>query len=497
MRGQKISFYLFFLLIFQTFSSSSQTLQQQTGNPIDACNNVAIEIFINPPVNTTYTGSLFYGNGQFIASISSSYFNVTFPVAGNDGTGHYNIYAIETYSDGSRQQTNTLSVVVAPIALNPISGVANLNCTSPATFSSSFVSTEFVPSASQISSYSWTLPNSSWVINSGNTGGGSNTPTITVTPDAAGTGNMQITAQLTCGYTLTSPILAVTRATPAPTFATTPSPVCNNSTNTFTINPVCGATSYIWTISGSSAATFQANGTQTLTTASTSAAISTGSVNTSDLTVSVQSAFPNGSTSSAATDNFVTGASPAPTIPKIINGETLVGPGPFTYSMATFTSQPITGYKWIVAPEASISGQTTGTVTFTTPKLNSGQSGDVYVTAEYETACGGWSSSPTYYFVDEGSGTGGLPPPPGGLSVQPRAGMSQLAIITNNEDKAKVNTIKAANVYNIMGQLIKKVEFGGANNMEYLDIHDLPSGIYIVQVMTAKGSMTQKIIITR
>jgi hypothetical protein len=86
--------------------------------------------------------------------------------------------------------------------------------------------------------------------------------------------------------------------------------------------------------------------------------------------------------------------------------------------------------------------------------------------------------------------------------------MSQMAIIANNQEKGAVNgestpytlkdaiyTIKAVNVYNTAGQLMKKASFGGANTTEYLDIHNLPNGIYFVQIMTSNGSMTKKFVV--
>jgi hypothetical protein len=335
-------------------------------------------------------------------------------------------------------------------------------------------------------------------------GSANENPTVTVTPDASSAGNVMVTTTLNCGYTFSSQVLPVPRPTEPPTFGASPGTICNNSTNTFTINPACGATSYVWTISGNASATFQANGTQSLTTTSTSAAISTGTIGNSGFTLSVEAVYPGGVTSTPVTENVV-GGTTAPSI-EMVSGEMITGPGPFTFTMlALVPSEPILAYNWLIDPIKTISGQNTKTVTITVPTLSSGQTGDVYLTAEYETTCSGWVSSSQYYFVDQGSGRSGLPPPTEAITLQPMAGMSQLAINSNsnaaNSDntsyalKSVIYTIKAANVYNTTGQLMKKASFGGANTLEYLDIHDLPNGIYFVQVMTSNGSATKKFVV--
>jgi len=411
------------------------------------------------------------------------------------------VYCVAVYSNGSQTTTgtsNNYQVNVKGIFLNSITGPAAiaLGCPSPVTFTTSLASSQFVytpPSGSY--TVSWELP-STWGFSGPNTG-----LSIAAVPDASSGGNVEaILALNSCPFQTTMSD-AVTRNAPAPTFGTNPTPVCNNSVNTFSINPSCGATSYNYTLSGNTGATFQANGTQSLSTTATSVAISAGTVNSTGVTLSAEAVYPGGVTSTVATDNIVTGT-PGPIVTKIVDGEKLTGSGPFTYSMTTTISEPITAYKWIVSPTATISGQTTGTVTFTTPSLNAGQSGDVYITAEYETACGGWVTSPTYYFVDEGSGKGGL-------TLQPIAGMSQIGIISSGLENTSVSdnnpyalksptyTIKAINVYNTAGQLMKKASFGGTNTTEYLDIHDLQNGIYFVQVVTSNGSTTKKFVVMR
>ena len=500
-------------LSFSSAYASGETIaeaQGLPGGPFNPCGGgfgFQLTSFTPPPGASLSKIMWYYGNGHLVGTTTDVTTVQFYSVRENDGNWTFNCYAIVYYSNGSTAQSNTIGIGINLIALNAISqsGPAVLNCPSPVTFSTSFVGgLTYTPTPADVTSYTWSFPSSGWTIASSSGGSNGLTPTVTVTPDASSAGNVMVTTTLNCGYAFTSPVLAITRPTQPPTFGANPTPVCNNSANTFTINPSCGATSYIWTLSGNAGATFQASGTQSLTTTATSAVVSTGSVNSSGATLSVEAVYPGGVTSSAATDNIVTGT-PAPTVPRIIDGEMLTGSGPFSFSMITLTSQPVTGYNWIVAPEATISGKTTSTVSFTTPKLNSGQSGDVYITAEYETACGGWVSSQQYYFLDQGSGVSGLPPPPRALTLQPRAGMSQLAIITNNQEDAAVNgdstayalksvlyTIKAVNVYNTTGQLMKKASFGGANTTEYLDIHDLPNGIYFVRVMTSKGSMTEK-----
>ena len=470
-RGRQIFFPLFILLILYVLPGSAQSIQQMTGNPINPCGNVEFEIFISPPTNYTYTSAEFFGNGISLGTFpNNGTLDASVAVASNDGTGHFNVHAILTYNNGSQQMqqtTNTVAVTIAPIALNPISGSANLNCTSPATFSSSFVATEFVPAASQIASYAWTLPNSNWVINSGNTGGGSTTPTITVTPDASGTGNMQITTVLTCGYTFTSPVLAVTRATPPPTFqSSNPNAVCNSATSTFAVNAPCGATSYIWSLSGNSNVTFQLSGTQSLTTTSSSAAVSGGTVGSSGVTLAVQAVWPGGVASSTTSVSLATGVPATPT--SMTPAHENVAPN----QTVAFICVP--SNNWSVGEGTILNGQGTDAITV---KVANVSSGTLSVVANGINSCGAGGKLVSSYPIVSGGG--------GFLSYDSQADSASSA----NEGFRTLSSVTSPIVYpnpapNSFNVLIPQTDF----TKTYIRIFDI--GGHLIQSVVPVGQAT-------
>jgi hypothetical protein len=489
-----------FSLILQVSSGSAQSIQQLTGNPINPCDQVLFNIYISPPTNYTYTSATFYGNGVAIGTFpNNGTLNATVSVAGNDGTGHYNVYAVLTYNDGAlqtQQTTNTVAVQIAAMALNPISGAANLNCTSAATFSSSFVSTEFVPAASQVASYAWTLPNSNWVINSGNMSGGSTTPTITVTPDATGTGNMQITAKLTCGYTFTSPVLAVTRATPPPTFSSSnPNAVCNDATSTFAINAPCGSTSYNWTISGNSNVTFQANGTQSLTTTTPSAAVSGGTVGSSGVTLAVQAVWPGGATSGTTSESLATGVPATPTY--MTPAHENVAPN----QTVSFICVP--SNHWSVGEGTILTGQGTDAITV---KIANVSSGTLSVVANGINSCGAGGNLVSSYPIVSGGGGGFLSyNSQGDLTSSANEGFRTLSSVTS----PTVYPNPAINSFNVLLPLtdftktyIKIYDMGGhllqavfpVGQATLIDASHWAKGTYVVMIFDGKQLTTRKFI---
>jgi hypothetical protein len=90
-----------------------------------------------------------------------------------------------------------------------------------------------------INSYSWTLPNS-WT-------GNSNTSTIAINSGSAG-GNVSLIMTGACGSYSSAPLtVAVYNTSPQISAITGSSVVCAGSSSVYTINPVPGATSYLWT----------------------------------------------------------------------------------------------------------------------------------------------------------------------------------------------------------------------------------------------------------
>lgn len=503
--GTSLAFFLFiiFQLSFSLARASDEIIEVETNNGLSM--NGADLGGVNPcsgprfvlnafviPAGYSFQKAIWFGNGAQITTSFSSSAVVPVTVASENSGDVFTVFAEVFYVSGSStiaSFSNSISLGVNSMLLNSINASPddNLGCTSPLTYSTSPASSSlggvYVPPSGTYA-ITWALP-ANWTFSGASTGNA-----ITAIPDATDAGDVVATLTLPgCGFVGPHTTQVVTRPTPAPTFGSNPTDLCDNSSYTYAINAPCGATSYVWTLSGNTGATFQATGSQSFSTTSTSAVISTATVGNSSVNLSVAAVYPGGVTGTAVSANTATGVG-APTVLRLINGEQLVGPGPFTFSMAALTSQTVTSYNWSVSPHATISGQNTQTVTFTTPHLNSGQSGEVSILVQYGTTCSGLSPTNAYDFIDEGSGMSGLPPLKGSITLQPHAGMSQLAILSDADENS--SPIKAVNVFTTTGQLMKKAGFGGANTTEYLDIHDLPNGIYVVQVITAKGATTQK-----
>ncbi|MFN4235489.1 MAG: hypothetical protein ACK4IK_11870, partial [Bacteroidia bacterium] len=124
--------------------------------------------------------------------------------------------------------------ITAPAQPAPITGSTSVCAGQNLTYSISAVS--------GATSYNWTVP-AGWTINSGQ-----GTTSINVTAGSS-TGNICVTASNACG-TSPSRCLAVTIGSPpaTPGAISGNNPACPNSSNTYSISAISGATSYTWTV---------------------------------------------------------------------------------------------------------------------------------------------------------------------------------------------------------------------------------------------------------
>jgi hypothetical protein len=368
-----------------------------------------------------------------------------------------------------------------------------------------------------VSGYQWSSP-SGWLDASGAavTSTVTTTPSLTLTPvpstaPSSVTVTLMVNGAAVTGDTYTETVLY--SATPPSTTISGTTQICGPGPFTFA---VAGLTS------GSSASTFTVtpinfNGSITQSTSGNTLTITNpGGSAYGTLQISASTVTPCGTSVTPIQPVLV--GQPPPSIRNFINGEMLVGPGPFTFNMLALSSDPIIGWAWTASPHVTISGQNTGTVTFTTPHLNSGQSGSVSLTLQYETAACGWSATGFYSFIDQGSGVSGFPPPfvrtgVAANEVDIVAGVETVTDATSDGETTTTTTatvpglpvaapgavgqytIKAVNVYNTVGQLKKKVVFGGNNPVEHLVLNDQPSGIYFLQILTSKGMVTLKYLV--
>jgi hypothetical protein len=441
----------------------------------------------------------YYGNGVLVAPYTYAGTTVeSISMNANDGGGEYNVYAIVYYTNGTSEQTATYQQALHGIGLSAPTGSADLNCTSPVTFSSGFETALYVPTPADVVSYAWSFPSSGWMFISGNTSGNSLTPTVTVTPDASSAGNVAVTATLYCGYTFTSLVLPLTRPTVPPTFGSNPTAICNDATNTFTINAPCGPTSYNWTLSGNAGATFQ-NGTQNLTTTTTSAVITSGSVGNSNVTLSVESVYPGGVTSSAAAVNIATGILPAPT--QIVPASMIEKVAP--NSLPDFIS---TGANYWTATNGTVTdGEGSDDIIIKVANISSGY---LYVYAYAKDACGTSSPLTAEYQIESNVGTpfaynSGIfsdstaaitsanalvSPLPSGPSLYPNPSTNSFQVLIPPTDFTKTYV----KIYDLSGHSMQTIIPGGQSTL--VDASHWAKGTYMVSIFDGQKLTTQKFV---
>jgi hypothetical protein len=191
----------------------------------------------------------------------------------------------------------------------------------------------------------------------------------------ANSGNISVTANNTCGSSAAQ-TLSVTVYNTVPSKPDSISGnafVCPGSTQTYSVAPVSGATSYSWTLPGGW------SGTSTTNTITTTVGNSGGLI----------SVLANGVCGKSPAQYLFVTVNPVPAQPGSISGDTTVCVG----SVQTYSVAPVTGatsYTW------SLPGGWTGTSTTNTINLTVGSNGGVIVVTA-DNICG--SSNPQYLLV--------------------------------------------------------------------------------------------------
>ncbi len=222
----------------------------------------------------------------------------------------------------------TFNVTVNPVPAQPgtISGNTTICPSSSNTYT--------IAAVSGATSYTWTLP--------GGWSGTSTTNTITALANANG-GTIMVTATNACGTSTSSSLtITVSSAPPQPGAITGPTTFCSGSSNTYSITPIAGATSYTWTVpagwSGSS---------------TTSSITTTAGANGGTISVTYTNAC---GTSPAQTLSVTPGTAPAQ--PGAISGSTTFCPGQSqVYTIGSVANA--TSYNWSLP--SGWSGSSTGT----------------------------------------------------------------------------------------------------------------------------------------
>ncbi|WP_431210631.1 hypothetical protein ACQ86N_32305 [Puia sp. P3] len=279
--------------IFALTNNGEQTASQL--GYIDPCTNAYFEVKYNIPSGYVGVSEFdWYANGNLVKTVTGTNPDFTnhIVITGNQ----FYVTCKVTYFNSSGQHTsmnsNAFVVQVKSIGFYiQQTGSAYVNCPSPITFSTSgFTQSDlnFVPAAGSYSQtwqlptdFSYTFPTSGSSI--GVTANEINTETISTT--------LLLNA---CPYATTAS-LHVQPFTTAPAWSASNTPTACNGTTTssYSVDPVCGATSYTFTLQGPGTSEFTGNNSRTITTTDPNVSISFQQNNSYQLTVTPTANYPN------------------------------------------------------------------------------------------------------------------------------------------------------------------------------------------------------------
>ena len=341
----------------------------------------ALDTFSIAPVNgaTSYTWTL--PNGWTGTSTT----NVIHTTAGTSG-GSVTVKANNSCGSSAAQ---IFTIVVNTVPATPGAITSRSSGCTPGN-----ADTFSIAPVNGATSYTWTLPNG-WT-------GTSTTNSIITTIGASG-GNVTVKASNGCGSSAIQTLVVTVGTAPAtPGNITGRAVVCTvGSLDTFTVAPVSGATSYIWTLPNGWTGTSTTN-TIIATTGST------GGI------VTVEA---NNSCGTSGAQSFTVSLSSAPATPGVINRSS----GCSTGSVDTFSIAAVSGatsYTWTL-PNGWSGTSTTNTIT----SVIGANGGTVSVTAN--NACG--RSAPSTLAVTVGSGLS-APGPISGTSAICSGGVDTFSV---------------------------------------------------------------------
>ncbi|MFL5753230.1 MAG: T9SS type A sorting domain-containing protein [Bacteroidia bacterium] len=306
------------------------------------------------PANTTYIVSS-------AANATSTIWSLTTPGAGvltptdttaivnwtNTFTGPAHIKFTASNGTCSASDSITVNINTPPAATSAVSGLTTLCNGVSATYS--------VTNDPNISSYSWTFP-----------GGWTGTSTTNSITAVAGTsGTISLVATNNCGSTAPATLAVTVNNIPAvPGTISGTTTICSGTTNSYSVVPVAGATSYAWTLPGGWTGT-----------SATNSIAATSNASSGNITVTAGNTCGNSTTqTSAITVNVI------PASPGTISGSAVICSGTTTtYSVAAVSGA--TAYAWAL-PGGWTGTSTTNSITATA----SSATGNITVTAN--NSCG-------------------------------------------------------------------------------------------------------------
>jgi hypothetical protein len=371
-------------------------------------------------------------------------------------------------------------------------------CSNPVTFTTSTFSQSGLfdpPSANY--SVSWAPP-AGWTLSSQSNGG----QNVSFTPDASSGGGIvaNLTYTASCTYTAHTSA-SITRTIPATSWSTSnPSSVCGGNSTTLAITPMCGASSYTYTVTGN--ATFAANGAQSYTTSATSVAVNIPS--SGENTFYCTANYPNGSSSQVAWA-VQSGLPAAPTGCKI--GSADCPEWSFTCDAAPAGET----YNWNYINLSNFQVTNLGGGTTCCMRINfQPGTGNFVVQVTATNGCGTGPQSA----ISASPNCGGT----GGHSIAPAIGTDQgtafndsaLANFTVYPNPAKgylkisvgsaqndLTGIREAFLYNSLGVQVAAHSYKDAPRQVYFYLNELPAGVYLLKVGDDKHTISKTVLIAK
>ncbi len=355
-------------------------------------------------------------------------------VVGNNNDDTLLVYAVNGCGM-SPVQSLIITVNATPIQPDTILGPNALCSGSAAIY--------FIAPVNGATSYTWNLP-SGWP-------GNSATSSISTTVGSA-SANLSVSSSNACGTSnVQNLFVTISVGLPAqPGAISGNSPICVGSQNTYTIAPVTGATSYIWTL--------PSGWTGTSTSTSIIATASTASGNVIVNAVNGCGINYNSSMLSVST----LGPPPVPTI--TVSGDTLF-------------SSSATGYQWNLNGVAI----TSATSQYYIPAFG----GNYTVTVTNIAGCTSTSSPQTVLSVNENEMANVFVVYP-----NPSHDVINIKLMTNQ-------TVEDAFITNVLGKTVFVINPKSLKNKDVyqLDLNGLSQGVYFLNIQSNGRLNTQKLVI--
>jgi len=206
------------------------TANPNTPGPISGSNSVC------SGATQTYSITAVSGATSYVWTLpsgwsgSSTSTSITVTI-GNTG-GNVSVLSVNNCGISNTTRTSAVSVSVTPSQPGTITGTTSVCLGSSQNY--------HINAVSGATSYTWTLP-SGW--------SGTSTTTSITTIVGASNGNISVTANNSCGTSIASTLaVAVNASVPSqPGSISGSTSVCQGSSQTYSVSPVAGATSYTWT----------------------------------------------------------------------------------------------------------------------------------------------------------------------------------------------------------------------------------------------------------